>query len=164
MNKINVVIVLLNKQSLQATLSSLNFNKANLVAIVIENGIGQFLQIGNQKIPLVSFVSIQQVFNFDKNLVWLISGIYNDTANLRKVKKFLMANGVPENNIVNFYVSSYITPAWIANLRYVEKYGVDFFATGISYMKDGLNLNFIPHSELKGINLSSSNQDLSQAT
>ena len=145
MEKLNVVLVLLNAKNFNSALSSLNFNKANLIAIVVENGNG-IIQIGNKKIPLVSFASIQQILDVGKNFVWLISGIFYDTADFRKVKKFLTVNGIPEDNIVNFEVSSYISAYWIANLRYIEKYGADFFATGISYMKDGLNLKFIPNS------------------
>ena len=162
MEKLNVVLVILNDNALSSALSNLNFDNANLVAIVVENGNGQSIQIDDSKIPLISFASMQPLLDSGKNFVWLISGIWNDTADLRKVKKFLTVNGVPEDNIVNFEVSSYISPSWIANSRYVEKYGADFFATGISYMKDGLNLNFIPHTG-RAVNLSNSNQDLLQS-
>ena len=145
MEKINAVLVLLNPNALNTALQSLNFNKANLLAIVAEKGDGQVIQLGNKKIPLISFASIQQILDAGKNFLWLISGISYDSSDFNKVKKFLTINGVPEDNIINFEVSSYISQNWIANLRYAEKYGAEFFATGISYVKDGLNFNFIPH-------------------
>lgn len=73
-----------------------------------------------------------------------------------------MNAGVPEDNIVNFEIPVHISTEWLANLRYVEENGADFFATGISYTEVGLDLRYIPHRQGRGVNLSGSNQDLRQ--
>ncbi len=160
MEKINVVLVLLNANKLREALSSLNFNRANLVAVVVEGGNGNFLTVDKRRVPLISFASIGQLLNAGKNFVWLLNGHVNDAGDLWSMKKFLTANGVPEDNIVNF--ERWLTAEWFANLRYVERHGADFFATGISYAEVGLDLNFIPHVRGRGVNLSGSNQDLRQ--
>ena len=160
MEKINVVLVVLNANKLRDALSMLNPERANLVAVVIENGNGNFLQAGNRQVPLISFASIGQLLSAGKNFVWLLNGYVNDAGDLWSMKKFLTANGVPEDNIVNF--ERWLTAEWFANLRHVERHGADFFATGISYAEVGLDLNFIPHVRGRGVNLSGSNQDLRQ--
>ena len=160
MEKINVVLVLLNANNLRLALSSLNFERANLVAVVVEGGNGNFLQSGNRKVPMISFASIGQLLRTGKNFVWLLNGHANGAGDLWSMKKFLTASGVPEDNIVNF--ERWLTAEWFANLRYVERHGADFFATGISYAEVGLDLNFIPHVRRRGVNLSGSNQDLRQ--
>ena len=159
LEKINAVLVLLDTKKINQALSNLNFAKVNLIAVIVEDGRGA-ISIGNRNIPIVPFAAIQNVLDVGKNFVWLISGFVNNCRDLWKTKKFLMNCGVPENNIVNFELM--ISTAWIANLRYVEKYGADFFATGISYTEVGLDLNFIPHAHGRGVNLSGSNQDLEQ--
>ena len=133
----------------------------HLVAIVTENG-NRVLDLGATKLPLVPFSAIPAIVNKSKNFVWLICGWVNYSSDIYRTKKFLISCGVPEYNIVNFEVINYISPEWIGNLRHVEKYGADFFATGISYIRVGLNLHYIPQTRLGG-NLSGSNQDLLQS-
>ena len=160
MEKFNVVLVALNEKALVSALQNLDFAKVNIIAIVIENGNGRILTLGDKRIPLISFAFIQNVLNLGNNFLWLIVGQISGVNDIYKTKKFLMESGVPENNIVNFELM--ITSEWIANLRYVEKYGADFFATGISYTEVGLDLNFIPHVKGRSVNLAGSNQDLRQ--
>ncbi|MBE8950477.1 MAG: CDP-glycerol glycerophosphotransferase family protein [Quinella sp. 3Q1] len=162
MEKINVVLVVLNANALEQTLQSLNFNRANLCAIVIDNGNGKFFNLGQQRIPLVSFSAIQRLLDRGADFVWLISSSINGIGDLWKTKKFLMNSGVPEDNIVNFEILPHISFEWLANLRYVRENGADFFATGISYTEVGLDLRYLPHVRGRGVNLSGSNQDLRQ--
>ena len=108
-----------------------------------------------KKIPLISFASIQNLFS--QNFIWLISGTINGVNDVYNIKKFLMDNGVAEDNIVNFNLE--ISMYYIANLSYIEKHGADFFATGISYAEVGLDLKYIPYT---GVNFAGSNQDLRQ--
>ena len=61
MEKFNVVLVVLNANNLSTALESLNFERANLVAVVIENGSGNFFTLNDKKIPLVSFANIGQL-------------------------------------------------------------------------------------------------------
>ena len=160
MEKINVVLVMLNPNGLERALLSLNFANANLIAIVADNGNGQLLNFGERKILLAPFSAVQELINTGKNFVWLISGSEGNIGDLWKFKKFLMNSGVPEANVVNFELM--YTLEWLANLRYVEKYGADFFATGGSHAEVGLDLRYVPHARGKGVNLSGSNQDLRQ--
>ena len=160
MDKINAVLVVLNKDILMQSVNTLNFARANLVGVIVDGGNGKTVNVGDKKIPSFSFSRIKDIVDADQNFLWLISGFSNNVGDIWKMKKFLMDSGIEEDNIVNFEVLSHISANWIANLRYIEKYGADFFATGISYTEVGLNLNFIP--DVKGVNLAGSNQDLYQ--
>ena len=159
MKKINVVIVALSEKSLGQALNNLNADNANLVAVVIENGNGKFLNFGAATIPCFSLTIIREIFNEGKNFLWLICGEGNYPGEIYETRKFLMDNGVPKANIVNFEMS--LSSEWIANLRHVEKFGTEFFATGTSYTEVGFNMRYIPHGD--GVNLASSNQDLRQS-
>lgn len=160
MERINVVLLALNEKSIQQALFALNPATVNLVAIVTENG-NRVLKLGATKFPLVPFSAIPAIVNQSKNFVWLICGFVNNASDIYRTKKFLMTCGVPEDNIINF--ERMMSTEWLANLRYIEKYGADFFATGISYTEVGLNLHYIPQMRLGGgVNLSGSNQDLLQ--
>ena len=158
MEKINAVLVILNENSLANAMNSLNFANVNLVAAVMENGDGKFMAFGDKKIPLVSFASIQNLLGANQNFAWLISGQVSGGDDAYNIKKFLMENGVPEDNIVNFDLN--ISPEWIANLRHIEQHGADFFITGTSYAAVGLDLKYIPYT---GVNLSNADQDLRQS-
>ena len=131
MDKINVVLIVLNNGLFEQTVRSLNFQRANLVAIIVENAPGKFLMFNDKEIPLVPFSAIQNVVDADKNFIWLISGFVNGVGDIWTTKKFLINSGVPEDNIVNFEILPHISVEWLANLRYVEKHGADFLATGI---------------------------------
>ena len=166
MEKVNVVLVVLNREALENVIANLNFGNANLVAIITDPlPKEKNFQVGEQQIPLASFAQIQQRIKKHKDSLWLIGSYLTDLDDLCKLKKFLTANGLPEDKIVNFEVSSQVSPTWLANLRHVEKNGADFFATGNEYMRDGLNLKFIPrvYADEKicrgGANLSESNQE-----
>jgi len=160
--KINVVLVALNNKKLAQAVRTLNLNKTNLVAVVVENINSRFLIVNEKKVPIVPFPAIQKLLDAGKNFLWLISGFVNNIGDIWTTKKFLMNNGVPENNIINFEILPHISSTWLGNLRYIEENGADFFATGISYTEVGLDLNYIPHARGKGVNLSGSNQDLRQ--
>lgn len=163
LSKLNVVLVVLNEQYLERTLQTLNLNNANLVAIVVDGNKGKVFNVGKKEIPIISFAQIQSLLDRGKDFVWLINGYINGVGDIWRMKKFLMNGGVPEDNIVNFEILSHISLSWLANLRYIEKNGVDFFATGISYTEVGLDLRYIPHTSGRGVNLACSNQDLQQA-
>ena len=162
MQKIDVVLVLLNANNFKTALKTLNLIDANLIAVVVEGGDGRSFEVRGKNIPLMSFASMQNLLNRGADFVWLINGFVNDVSDIWRMKKFLMNSGVPEDNIVNFELMNHISPRWLANLKYIEANGADFFATGISYTEVGLNLNYIPHIRGRGVNLACSNQDLSQ--
>ena len=162
MEKINVVLVVLNNKFLEQTIRSLSFYSANLVAIVVENSPKKFLKLGDKEIPLRPFSAVQNLIDADKNFIWLINGYINNVSDIWSTKKFLMDGGIPEENIVNFEILPHISVEWLANLRHVRKNGADFFATGISYTEVGLDLKCFP-STLRGVNLAGSNQDLRQS-
>ena len=162
MNKVNVVLVVLNKNYLRQAVGTLNFDKANLVAIIIDGIKEPILSLGSKEIPLVPFSMIQKLLDAGKNFFWLINGVVNNTGDIWQMKKFLMNNGIPDENIVNFEILLFMPVNWFANLKYIEKHGADFFATGIGYMRHGLDLNYIPHLRGKGVNFSFQGQDLWQ--
>ena len=165
MEKINAVLVVLNPDALEEALKNLNLDKVNLLAIVTDAAGAKTLTVNTKQIPLMSFAldkkPMKKLLNAYNDLVWLVGGCINGVGDLYNTKRFLMTNGVDENKIVNIEPSAQLNPTWLANLRYVEENGADFFATGDDCTRDGLNLRFIPHG--KGVNLCDSTQDLRQS-
>ena len=166
MEKVNVVLVSLNRESLDTVVKKLNLDNANPVAIITDTDKEEIFPLGEEQVSMFPLAKIQQRAKKHKQAVWLIGDYLNNVDNLRKTKKFLMVHGVPEENIVNF--ENAVSPVWLANLRHVEEHGADFFATGNEYMRDGLNLKFIPRvtddkESLGGVNLSDTNQNLRQS-
>jgi len=162
LEKINVVLVALNNDFLDSAIKNLNFDNANLLAVVTDSDGEEFLKLGEKQIPLVSFPALRQLAETAGDAVWSVVGCIND-GGFRKARKFLAASGVSENNIINFEPVAQINPRQLANLRYVEENGADFFATGGSCFEVGLDLNRIPHVEGRGINLSCNGQTLRQS-
>ena len=169
MEKINVVLVLLNLETLEETLEKINLDNVNIAMIVATGDSAEkIVQIGEEDIPKTTFSAAYTIEKKYKNFLWLISG-GNEDFKLDKIKSFLMSIDVPEKNIVNLDISSQISATWLANLRHIEEHGADFFATGNEYMRDGLDLNFIPcvcedkTAALGGVNLADANQDLRQS-
>lgn len=160
MKKIGVILVVLNKQVLEQSLQILNYEKFFPVVIIMDDGDGQFVAIGEQKIPCIGFGNMQQALAQGRNFLWLICGFLFGVSDIYQTKKFLVMNGVPEDNVVNFVILFHITQSWVANVHYAEKNEIDSFATGISYVEVGMDFDRMP--ELNGVNLASSNQDLRQ--
>ena len=144
MEKINAVLVLLNRTALNETLKNLNLGNVNLAVIVSDSDTAEkTFTVGEKQIPRTSFANAHTLVKKYKDFVWLIGG---GTGNvLFKAKKFLMTLGIPEKNIVNLEVAAQASPTWLANLRHIEENGADFFATGNEYMQSGLDLKYIPH-------------------
>ena len=63
MEKINVVLVALNNKNLGQAMRTLNLEKANLVAVVVENINSRFLKINDKKVPIVPFPAIQRLLD-----------------------------------------------------------------------------------------------------
>ncbi len=141
--KIEVLLVVLNRDPLESVVKNLNFDNVNLVAIVTDGYGKKFFTAGDNKIPVTKFATIHSTMRKYKKIFWLIHGGAN-TANLLKMKNFLMSGGVPEDNIVNIEVTAQTSATWLANLRHIEEHGADFFVTGNEYAQVGVNLNLIP--------------------
>ncbi|MBR4152853.1 MAG: CDP-glycerol glycerophosphotransferase family protein [Selenomonadaceae bacterium] len=168
MEKTDIILVVLNEEFLESTLKNLNFDNVNIEMILANNEADEkFLLFDDKKIPLNSFSRLEFYIKTYKDFIWLISGYVNGVSDLDKMKKFLMMSGVPEDNIVNFEVTSQISRTWLANLHYIAENGADFFATGNDYMRDDLNLKLIPNlsgdKNLGGVNLADTAQDLFQS-
>ena len=161
MEKIEVVLAVLNKDALENTLKQLELDNVNLNIIFVD-GFANSFQVDGKQIPCVPFLQIQRYIRKYKNFVWLIGGYINDVGDVRKLKKFLMSFDIPEDNIVNLEIFTKLSPTWFANLRYVEKNDVSFFATGNEYMRDGLNLKFIPSVKCTDKNFEEMNTSDSQ--
>ena len=168
LNNMNL-IALINRQFLESEVKKLNLDNANLLAIVTDNSEEKFFQLGEEEIPLRAFQTIKGLMRDYKAFFFLISGYENSIADVARIKNFLMASGSPEGNIVNFEITSQLSKTWLANLRHVEEYGADFFATGSEYTRNGLNLNYIPNIQVKesdnrgGAILADEHQDLRQS-
>ena len=166
--KINAVLVLLRRDALEETVRNLNLDYVNLVAIITDSDDKEF-KIGNGKVPRIDFSNYKKNVKPYENLFWLLSGYMHNSEELLKMKKFLMLLGIPEANIINFDLSRQVSKAWLANLRYIEKNGADFFVLGNEIMQTDLDLKLIPspvadkNFAKAGVNLSYAWQDLRQS-
>ena len=169
MEKINAVLVLLGNGKLESTLEKLNLNNVNLIAVAADDMTEKYFRVDNKKIPTINFSALHQLPKKYKNYIWLIAGSECEGVDAFKMKKFLMTLEVSEDNIVNLSVPTEESLTWLANLRYVEEYGADFFATGNELMQRDLNLKYIPcviedkAASSDGVNLANANQDLRQS-
>ena len=168
MGKIDIALIVLNREFLERALRNLNFDKVNLATIIMDSDEKNF-KVGGKQIPISSFANAPKLIKQYQNSTWLIVGYEKGLGDILKMKKFLMSFGVPESKIINFELSEQINQTWLANLRYIEERGADFFATGNEYTQNGLNLNLIPCvREDKaiakgGVNLADAYQDLRQS-
>ncbi len=168
MEKINAVLVMLNREALKETLKKLNLDNVNLATIIADTG-EKFFPVGENRIPMVNFSSIHKTVKTYKEYLWLVSGSASEDLAADKMKNFLMTFGVLEENIIRLEAPSRISKAWQANLRHVEEHGADFFATGNEYMQNGLDLKYIPcvyvdkENSRGGVNLAKANQSLRQS-
>ena len=161
MERFRVVLVVLDKNSLNYALTILNFDKAKPTVILMDGNNKSVTVNGKIKIQVLSFASLNQVIRRDKNSLWLLCGKSSDKDAPAKLKNFLVANDVPENNIVNFEIVAPINSTWIANVRYAEEHVINCFATGGSFTECGLDFKKFP--DFKGVNLAMANQDLRQS-
>ena len=166
MDRKNVVLVMLSRETLSAALEKLS--NVNVVAIMAD-GDEKFFAVGNKKVPRIAFATLPDAAIKYRDFLWLIGGCVKGREDIPKAKKFLMLFDVPEENIVNFEVAAQISETWLANLNYIEEHGADFFATGNEYMRDNLNMKYIPRvhidkrKSLGGVNLADDFQDLRQS-
>lgn len=177
LKKVNVVLVVLNENFLDSAIQSLNFDNADVVAVMTKKAnvnkplkiavatkksSDNPLNVAEKKIPRVEFSAVSEILNRDKDCLWLICGYNSGIEDIYKAKDNLMANGVAEEKIVNFELSAQINLSWLANLRYIEKHGANFFVTGSSYTEVGIDFNCVPRRS-KGVNLSNTGQNLRQS-
>ena len=134
MEKFKVILVVLNKNFLRNALAILNYNRTIPVAVLTDDGAEKFVALNDKvRIQVLPIASLNQVLEIGKNFLWLICGRNSDKDAPDKLKKFLAANEVPEENIINFELTEQINPVWLANLRHVEENSADCFATGDSF-------------------------------
>lgn len=161
MGKISVILVVIDTQRLEEALAALNFNVAQLETVIIDGGAGQSFSLGEIEFTAHSFSDIDRFLKRPDEFIWLLNCSSAKVADIWRVSKFLIANDVPRDNIVNFIIGDHINQRWLGNLKYIENHPVDFFATGISYTEVGLDIDRI--TGLRGVILAGSNQDLRQA-
>ena len=168
MEKLDIVLVVLNRKFLEHSIQNLNFDKANLATIIMDGDAKNF-KVGGEQIPISSFSDAPKLAKKYKDFTWLIAGYEYGLDDVFTTKKMLLSLGVSESNIVNFELSEQINQTWLANLRHIEEHGADFFVTGNEYTRDGLDFNLIPCvREDKaiakgGVNLADAYQDLRQS-
>ncbi len=166
MAKKDVVLVMLNREALEETLQKLG--NVNIVVIVMD-GAEKFFTVDKKKIPRIPFEILPDAAIKCKDCLWLIGGCVKGREDISRAKKFLMLFDVPEENILNIEIALSVSETWLANLNYIEKNGADFFATGNEYMRDNLNMKYIPrvHTDKRksrgGVNLADAFQDLRQS-
>ena len=169
MDKIDIVLVVPNRELLESTIKNLNLDNVNLLAIMTDNNGGKIFQLGEAEIPLGTFQGVKGFIQNYKSCLFLIGDCENNIDDVSRMKNFLIFNGLAEENIVNFKISAQISQTWLANLKHIEKHSADFFATGNEYTRNGLNLDYIPRvydKESKnrgGVILADEYQDLRQS-
>ena len=173
MEKAEIVLVVWDKKSLKSAVKKLKFGVSNLAAIISDGNKEKIFHAGKRQIPIFRFEQIQQSVKKYPNALWMIGDNLKKKYYLRKMKKFLAASGVPEDNIFNLDVFdaeifSQVSEKWLANVRHVEENGADFFATGDESMCNSLHLEFIPRvyrslTTPGGANLSDFHQTLYQS-
>ena len=163
----NAVLVLLNSGKLEETLKNFNLDNINLLAVAADDTAETFFRVNEKQIPTVNFSAVHKLAKKYKDNFWLIGGAEGVAAD--RMKKFLMSFDVSADKIINAEFFGQISETWLANLNYIEEHGADFFATGNEYMRDGLNINYIPcvredkTAALGGVNLADAFQDLRQS-
>ena len=161
MEKLKIILVVLSKNFLRNALAILNYNKVKPTFIFMDDNSKSITLNEKIKIPVIPFAMLNQIAKRDKNSLWLICGKGSDDDAPAKLKNFLVANDVPEDNIINFKLIEQVNQTWLANVRYVEENPVDCFATGEDFTACGLDFKNLP--SVKGVNLANYNQDLRQS-
>ena len=162
MAKIDIVLVICNRKFLESSIKNLNLKAVNLLAILTDSTGEKSFKLGEESIPFGRFEGAKGFIQNYKSCRFLIGD--SDSGDVSRMKNFLMFNGLPEENIVNFNISAQISTTWLANLKHVEEHGADFFATGNEYMRNGLHLKFIPRvGERGGVILADEHQNLRQS-
>ena len=155
------ILVVLDKKFLRNALTILNYRKA-FPYVILMDGDEKFIALNDKvRISVMPFASLNQILFLKDSSLWLICGNGSGKNAPAELKNFLMANGVPENNIVNFEVTEQINPQWLANVRYVEENAIDSFATGNDLAVYGIDFKNI--LGVTGVNLATANQDLRQS-
>ena len=142
MEKINVVLVVLNEKFLQRALFSLDIDSVHFVAVLTKKTDKKTLNVGAAEVPILPFAAIPSLAKISGNFVWIICGWVNDPTDTSKAKKILMNCGVPEDNIANFEGTACVSVDRRGNLRDNE---------------DELGLTF------QGVHFIDANQDLLQS-
>lgn len=91
---------------------------------------------------------------------YFLFGFKNDLSDTLKMRKILQSCDVAKENIYNFTFWEEGMIQYMNILNYALQEKLDFFSTGISYMQDGLDMDVFGSSNLKGVNLAQSGQDI----
>ena len=148
MNKVRVVFVALSKKIPVNHLLLVNYNRVSPLALLTEDGDGNFLEITKDiKVQILPFSFVDKIVEVGQNCLWLVFGSTDKPSAASGMKKFLSSNGVPEANIVNFELLAQVNPSWLANLRFVEEGKANSFATGDDLTVCGLDFKICPKSK-----------------
>ncbi|MBE8953404.1 MAG: CDP-glycerol glycerophosphotransferase family protein [Quinella sp. 1Q7] len=169
--KIDVVLIVLNRDALEDVIKILNLDRVNLVSIVMERAPEEpvplfsepmFYQLGETQIPINTFADVRLPMRDFKTAVWLICGGATGTDDALQMKNLLTAGGIRGDNIFNVEVTPKISDTWSENLRHICDNGADFFVTGNEYAQVDVNFNWLPTVGRGGVNLADANQTLRQ--
>ena len=108
MDKIDIVLVVPNRELLESTIKNLNLDNVNLLAIMTDNNGGKIFQLGEAEIPLGTFQGVKGFIQNYKSCLFLIGDCENNIDDVSRMKNFLIFNGLAEENIVNFKISAQI--------------------------------------------------------
>lgn len=158
MRRLQSIIVAVNTIGVQNLLVNLNLQKVDILAFVVDGGDKIDIRIGGRKVPGFSYETLQEVvekLDSDK-LYYLITGFQNHLREYGMLNRILRLLGrVPKTRILNM---SALLTQWPLAYRYAINGGLEYFATGISYMEVGLSLIDLPLG--RGVNLAISSQDI----
>ena len=165
--KLGLVLVVIDNEKVGQALERLNLEQVTVLGIVIDDeidGENRVVRFNGEEYKRFQFHGIGRLKNRlgkGNDFAWLICEPIDEAREINRTKKFLVANGIKGGNIINADIFNAGDTDWVANLRFAEKYPVDFFVTGNNFVQLGIDLNsFAPY---KGINLACTGQDLKQS-
>ena len=154
--KNSAYLIVLNTALLEQTLQAIDFGRLTIDGIIMDSIEGIQVKVGEKAISIYNFAEIKVVLNKKENFCLLVGYIHH-MRELGRMAKILHAMGIDKDKIINFTL--YLSDTYLGNLKYsVSLEKLDFFATGISYMEVGLDIDCF--GGLRGVNLASTGQDL----
>ena len=152
MDKLPVIIIELDKNRIEECLSRLNLDAVMPVALFVEEGDLQSIEIGDLEIPTQPLSSIEEFLIRKTDFVWLLHGGRSE-----QLKAFLLENDIPDDFIIDFNVR--FNRCWLDALQSLGD--KNYFATGSECIVDGIDPTCIIGAD--GVNLACEAQDLHQS-
>lgn len=158
-DKLEAVIIAITFEGMQCLLNNIDLHKVRIVGFFVDGGDNMDVRIAGEKIPGFSYAHLQEVLQslHDDNLYYMITGLCGHIREFGMMNRVVRLLGhVRKDRILN--MSMLGDAKWPRAYRFAMNGGLNYFATGISYMEVGLSVNDLFHGH--GVNLAISSQDI----